>query len=266
MLRCFSSDNSLNTLDKGTPRIRLMRIYRWPVLDSKAVTTRGTGIWQFFDTNSNVCASESETCRPNLSTRLKGNSKTLGAGECVHRFGILRRRKSLARWNKVSLIGREGSLSEGGDRLDRERFAGCIWVRDCLNSELITYREKRCLLGVGQSGEIELCQTGKGGFQPSRSQNVHGPHFRRIRLQIVGLGCRFCRILKKILGKRMTGLCVTDPFGQVRSRSRQLAVMVSVTVIGYMTGSCGHGHATTERSSRTTLLAKDLMLSAPRSI
>jgi hypothetical protein len=38
---------------------------------------------------------------------------------------------------------------------------------------------------------------------------------------------------------------MTDPFGQVRSRSRQLAVMVSVTVIGYMTGSCGHGHATT---------------------
>jgi hypothetical protein len=38
---------------------------------------------------------------------------------------------------------------------------------------------------------------------------------------------------------------MTDPFGQVRSRSRQLAVMVSVTVIGYMTGSCGHGHAST---------------------
>lgn len=127
-------------------------------------------MWLFFDTNSNVCASESETCRPNLSTRLKGNSKTLGAGECVHRFGILRRRKSLARWNKVSLIGREGSLPEGSDRLDRERFARCMWVRDCLNSELIAYREKRCLLGVGQSGEIELWESGKGGFQPKAPQ------------------------------------------------------------------------------------------------
>jgi hypothetical protein len=36
---------------------------------------------------------------------------------------------------------------------------------------------------------------------------------------------------------------MTDPFGQVRSRVCQLAVMVSVTVIGYMTGSSGHGHA-----------------------
>ena len=33
----------------------------------------------------------------------------------------------------------------------------------------------------------------------------------------------------------MTGYSMTDPFGQVRSRSRQLAVMVAVTVIGYMT-------------------------------
>jgi hypothetical protein len=42
----------------------------------------------------------------------------------------------------------------------------------------------------------------------------------------------------------MTGYRMTDPFGQVRSRVCQLAVMVSVTVIGYMTGSSGHGHAT----------------------
>ena len=41
----------------------------------------------------------------------------------------------------------------------------------------------------------------------------------------------------------MTGYSMTDPFGQVRSRVCQLAVMVSVTVIGYMTGSSGHGHA-----------------------
>jgi hypothetical protein len=41
----------------------------------------------------------------------------------------------------------------------------------------------------------------------------------------------------------MTGYSMTDPFGQVRSRVYQLAVMVSVTVIGYMTGSSGHGHA-----------------------
>jgi hypothetical protein len=41
----------------------------------------------------------------------------------------------------------------------------------------------------------------------------------------------------------MTGYRMTDPFGQVRSRVCQLAVMVSVTVIGYMTGSSGHGHA-----------------------
>ena len=124
MLRCFSSDSWLNTEDKGTPRIRLMRIYRWPFLDSKAVMTRGTGIWLFFDTNSNVCASESETCRPNLSARSKGSSKTFGAGECVHRFGMLRRRKSLARWKEVLLIGREGSLFESADRLD---FARGIW-------------------------------------------------------------------------------------------------------------------------------------------
>ena len=39
---------------------------------------------------------------------------------------------------------------------------------------------------------------------------------------------------------------MTDPFGQVRSRSRQLAVMVAVTVIGHMTGPCGHGHASTD--------------------
>jgi hypothetical protein len=39
---------------------------------------------------------------------------------------------------------------------------------------------------------------------------------------------------------------MTDPFGQVRSRSRQLAVMVAVTVIGYMTGSYGHGHASAD--------------------
>jgi hypothetical protein len=42
----------------------------------------------------------------------------------------------------------------------------------------------------------------------------------------------------------MTGYRMTDPFGQVRSRVCQLAVMVSVTVIGYMTGSSGHDHAT----------------------
>jgi hypothetical protein len=36
---------------------------------------------------------------------------------------------------------------------------------------------------------------------------------------------------------------MTDLFGQVRSRSCQLPVMVAVTVIGYMAGSCGHGHA-----------------------
>jgi hypothetical protein len=41
----------------------------------------------------------------------------------------------------------------------------------------------------------------------------------------------------------MTGYRMTDPFGQVRSQSCQLTVMVSVMVIGYMTGSCGHGHA-----------------------
>jgi hypothetical protein len=45
----------------------------------------------------------------------------------------------------------------------------------------------------------------------------------------------------------MTRYRMTEPFGQVRSRSRsrQLVVMVVVTVIGYMTGSCGHGHAST---------------------
>jgi hypothetical protein len=46
----------------------------------------------------------------------------------------------------------------------------------------------------------------------------------------------------------MTGHRMTDLFGQVRSRSRQLAVMVAVTVIGYMTGSCGHGHASADDS------------------
>jgi hypothetical protein len=44
----------------------------------------------------------------------------------------------------------------------------------------------------------------------------------------------------------MTGYRMTDPFGQVRSRLRQLAVIVAVTVIEYMTGSCGHGHASTD--------------------
>jgi hypothetical protein len=45
----------------------------------------------------------------------------------------------------------------------------------------------------------------------------------------------------------MTGYRMTDPFGLVRSRVCQLAVMVSVTVIEYMTGSSGHGHATAEK-------------------
>jgi hypothetical protein len=36
---------------------------------------------------------------------------------------------------------------------------------------------------------------------------------------------------EEILAKRMTGYSMTDPFGQVRSRSRQLAVVVAVTVM-----------------------------------
>jgi hypothetical protein len=43
--------------------------------------------------------------------------------------------------------------------------------------------------------------------------------------------CRILEFPKRILGKRMTGYRMTDPFGLVRSRSRQLAVMVSVTVM-----------------------------------
>jgi hypothetical protein len=49
----------------------------------------------------------------------------------------------------------------------------------------------------------------------------------------------------------MTGYSMTDPFGQVRSRVCQLAVMVSVTVIGYMTGSSGHGHASAVMQTKT---------------
>ena len=50
---------------------------------------------------------------------------------------------------------------------------------------------------------------------------------------------------------------MTDPFGQVRSRVCQLAVMVSVTVIGYMTGSSGHGHASADLIDR---IEKDLAI------
>ena len=65
-------------------------------------------------------------------------------------------------------------------------------------------------------------------------------HFRRIKLQIVGLGCRFCRILKKILGKRMT-----DPFGQGQA-----------TVMPIGGHGIGHGHATTEPRHASEDLSK----------
>jgi hypothetical protein len=63
---------------------------------------------------------------------------------------------------------------------------------------------------------------------------------------------------KRILGKRMTGYRMTDPFGQVRSRSRQLAVMVAAAVKPVLAGwmavyLTGNKDINTDRSTHSIL-------------